>query len=163
MTEGLMHELLDLLSRLLLALLCGVCIGVNRDLHHKSAGFRTFGLVAVGSAVITIAALRLSGGDPGAVSRVAQGIVTGIGFVGAGLIVRHPGAQQVSGLTTAAAVWATAGLGVASGLGFYILALAGLTTVLLVLIVGGPVERRLEQLFSADRNGPPGPRDPQPR
>ena len=155
-----MHELLDLLPRLLLALSCGVCIGVNRDLHHKPAGFRTFGLVAVGSAIITITALRLSGGDPGAVSRVAQGILTGIGFVGAGLIVRHAHARQVSGLTTAAAVWTTAGLGVACGLGFYVLALAGLVIVLVVLLIGGPVERRLEKWIGIDQRQPEPPRAP---
>lgn len=142
-------ELLDVLPRVGAALACGVSIGINRDLHRKPAGFRTFGLVALGAAIATIAAQRLAPGDPAAASRVAQGILTGIGFLGAGLIVRRERSHSVSGLTTAAAVWATAGLGVACGLGLYAVALAGIAAALFVLVVGGPLERRLELLLGA--------------
>jgi putative Mg2+ transporter-C (MgtC) family protein len=144
-------ELLDILPRVAAALACGVSVGINRDLHRKPAGFRTFGLVALGSAIVTIAAQRLAPGDPAAASRVAQGILTGIGFLGAGLIVRRERSHNVSGLTTAAAVWATAGLGVACGLGLYALALAGMAAALFVLVVGGPLERRLELLLGAQQ------------
>jgi putative Mg2+ transporter-C (MgtC) family protein len=138
------------LPRLLLALACGAGIGLNRDLRHKPAGFRTFGLVSVGAALITITAETLSGSDPAAVSRVVQGVVTGIGFLGAGMIYRRAHGRPVSGLTTAAAVWSTAGLGIACGLGLYPLAIAALAVILLVLIAGGPIERRLERLLERE-------------
>jgi len=147
-------ELLEILPRIVAALACGVSIGINRDLHRKPAGFRTFGLVALGSAIVTIAAQRLAPGDPAAASRVAQGILTGIGFLGAGLIVRRERSHNVSGLTTAAAVWATAGLGVACGLGLYALALVGIAAALFVLIVGGPLERRLEHFLGTEDDSP---------
>ena len=145
--QSLQSELLEILPRVAAALACGISIGINRDLHRKPAGFRTFGLVALGSAIATLAAQRLAPGDPAAASRVAQGILTGIGFLGAGLIVRRERSHNVSGLTTAAAVWATAGLGVACGLGLYVLALTGLAAALFVLLAGGPLERRLERFL----------------
>jgi putative Mg2+ transporter-C (MgtC) family protein len=136
----------DPLLRLLLALVCGVCIGLNRDLHHKPAGFRTFGLVSVGAALVTLVTLQSAQMDGSAVSRVIQGILTGIGFVGAGVIFRRETGKPVAGLTTAAAIWYAAALGVACGLGNYRIALAGLVIALLILIVGGPVERYFERL-----------------
>jgi putative Mg2+ transporter-C (MgtC) family protein len=146
-------ELLEILPRIVAALACGVGIGINRDLHRKPAGFRTFGLVALGSAIVTIAAQRVSPGDEAAASRVAQGILTGIGFLGAGLIVRRERRHGVSGLTTAAAVWTTAGLGIACGLGLYLLALCGIAAALFVLVVGGPLERRLERVLGGEESG----------
>jgi putative Mg2+ transporter-C (MgtC) family protein len=134
------------LLRLLLALACGVCLGLNRDLHHKPAGFRTFGLVCVGAALVTLVTAQSAGADGSAVSRVIQGILTGIGFVGAGVIFRRESGKPVAGLTTAAAIWYAAALGIASGLGNYRLALAGLALALLILIVGGPLERYFERL-----------------
>jgi len=160
-------EMLVILPRIAAALACGVSIGINRDLHRKPAGFRTFGLVALGSAIVTIAAQHVAPDDPAAASRVAQGILTGIGFLGAGLIVRRERSHSVSGLTTAAAVWATAGLGIACGLGLYVLALSGIAAALFVLVVGGPLERRLERVLgrkeaSAAQGAaqPPTPRPP---
>ncbi len=150
------NQLLSVLPRLGAALACGAAVGINRDLHHKPAGFRTFGLVALGAAVVTLVAVRMAPQDPAAASRVAQGILTGIGFLGAGLIVRRERGRRVSGLTTAAAVWATAGLGVACGLGDYPVVLSGLAAALLVLVVGGPVERLAERWF------PASPGDPDP-
>ena len=108
-------SLRDTLARLLLALACGAVIGLNRDLHRKSAGFRTFGLVSVGSAIVALVITQVSP-DVNAVSRVIQGVLTGIGFLGAGVILHQPTSSRVTGLTTAAAVWLTAGLGLACGL-----------------------------------------------
>lgn len=133
--------------RLLASLLCGVCIGINRDLHHKPAGFRTFALVGVGSALVTLVAVRQSGVNSDAVSRVIQGVLTGIGFVGAGVIFHSDVGRPVKGLTTAAAVWLTAGLGVACGLGRYLLAGTATVLALLILIIGGPIERRFDRLL----------------
>ena len=131
--------LLDVLLRLLAAFVCGAVIGLNREFHRKPAGFRTFALVSLGSAIVVI--VMEGNGGPDAVSRVIQGILTGIGFLGAGVIFRRESPSKVSGLTTAAAVWLTAGLGVAAGLGQYPVALAGTVISLLLLLLGGPFER----------------------
>jgi putative Mg2+ transporter-C (MgtC) family protein len=140
----------EALCRLLMALACGALIGLNRDLHKKSAGFRTFSLVSVGSAVVAIAITQTSS-DANAVSRVVQGVLTGIGFLGAGVILHQPTSSRVTGLTTAAAIWLTAGLGLAAGLGLYPLAAAGLVVALVILIIGGPIEGYLEEVFPAKR------------
>jgi putative Mg2+ transporter-C (MgtC) family protein len=139
-------SLWDMFARLLLALACGAVIGLNRDLHKKSAGFRTFGLVSVGSAIVALVITQTST-DANAVSRVIQGVLTGIGFLGAGVILHQPASRRVIGLTTAAAVWLTAGLGLACGLGQFPLALAGLAVALVILIVGKSIEQRFEKLF----------------
>jgi putative Mg2+ transporter-C (MgtC) family protein len=136
----------EALMRLLLALACGAVIGLNRDLHRKSAGFRTFGLVSVGSAIVALIITQTSS-DPNAVSRVIQGVLTGIGFLGAGVILHQPTSSRVTGLTTAAAVWLTAGLGLACGLGQIPLALAGLAVALVILFIGKPIERHLEKVL----------------
>jgi putative Mg2+ transporter-C (MgtC) family protein len=148
----------EMLPRLLLALACGAVIGVNRDLHRKSAGFRTFSLVSVGSAIVVLLVIS----DPNAVSRVIQGVLTGIGFLGAGVILHQSTSSRVSGLTTAAAVWLAAGLGVACGLGQFPLALAGLAIALLILIIGKPIERLFERIFlSKHGESPCDIRDPE--
>jgi len=131
--------LLDVLLRLLAAFLCGAAIGLNREFHRKPAGFRTFALVSLGSAIVVI--VMEGNGGPDAVSRVIQGILTGIGFLGAGVIFRRQSPNKVSGLTTAAAVWLTAGLGTAAGLGQYSVVIAGTVISLLLLLLGGPFER----------------------
>ena len=135
-------SLVEILLRLLMALAVGAVIGLNREFHHKPAGFRTFGLVSIGSAVMVIAMELHSG--PDGVSRVIQGILTGIGFLGAGVIFRREQPNKVSGLTTAAAVWLTAGMGVAAGLGEYILAGIAVVMGLLLLVVG----KKFERLFT---------------
>lgn len=151
----------ETLSRLLLALACGAVIGLNRDLHKKSAGVRTFGLVSVGSAIVALVITQTST-DLNAVSRVIQGVLTGIGFLCAGVILHQPTSSRVTGLTTAAAVWLTAGLGLACGLGQYPLALAGLAVALVILMLGRPIERRFEKLFPLkDRKRPGELEDPE--
>src|ERR1700682_1824192 len=136
--------------RLGAALILGAVLGLNRELHGKPAGLRTHGLVSLGAAVATIVALGLPGEsremDPNAISRVLQGILTGIGFLGAGVILRDP-TGHVTGLTTAATIWICAVLGVACGLGYWsVLGIAvGLTA--LVLVVGKPIEHLAERLF----------------
>jgi putative Mg2+ transporter-C (MgtC) family protein len=114
---------------LVCALLAGALIGVERSYHGRAAGMRTYALVCLGSTLVVIAAIypAAPGGsaDPGA-SRVIQGIVTGIGFLGAGVIVNE--GLSVRGLTTAASIWVTAGIGILIGVGSW--ALAALATVL---------------------------------
>jgi putative Mg2+ transporter-C (MgtC) family protein len=141
----------EMLTRLLIALACGGVVGLNRDLHRKSAGFRTFALVSVGSAIVALL-ITLTSADPNAVSRVIQGVLTGIGFLCAGVILHQPTSSRVTGLTTAAAVWLTAGLGLACGLGQFALALAGLAVALVILLVGGPIETYLEKVMPTKHN-----------
>jgi putative Mg2+ transporter-C (MgtC) family protein len=142
--------LLDVLARLLMAFVCGAAIGLNREFHRKPAGFRTFALVSLGSAIVVI--VIQGEGGPEAASRVIQGILTGIGFLGAGVIFRRESPNKVSGLTTAAAVWLTAGLGVAAGLGQYTVAVAGAAISLALLLLGGPFERLITG--NRKKNGP---------
>lgn len=101
--------------RLVVATLAGAALGLNRELHGKPTGLRTLGLVGLGSAA-AVMAVAAPGHEDNA-SRVVQGIVTGIGFLGAGVIVRPPRGMHIHGLTTAACAWTTACIGVLSGLG----------------------------------------------
>ncbi|GGK04092.1 MgtC/SapB family protein [Pseudomonas matsuisoli] len=104
------------LMRLVIAALLGGLLGYQREQSGKAAGVRTHMLVAVGAALLVIAPEQLGhGGD--ALSRVIQGIVTGIGFLGAGTIIKGSSVGDVKGLTTAAGIWLTAAIGVAAGLG----------------------------------------------
>jgi putative Mg2+ transporter-C (MgtC) family protein len=140
----------EVTARLLLAVLFGAVIGLNRRLHGKPAGLRTHSLVALGAALAVLASAHLTGsGDHGAdpFSRVAQGVLTGIGFLGAGVILRDPGDSRVHGLTTAAAIWVTALFGLASGAGAYREIAAAFVLVLLVLWFGGPIERLAHRVF----------------
>ncbi len=144
--------------RLGAALISGGLLGLNRELHGKPAGFRTHALVSLGAAVATIVALRsansLEAVDPNATSRVVQGILTGVGFLGAGVILRDP-AGHVTGLTTAATIWICAILGMVCGLGYWhVLGVAvGLTA--FALVFGRPLERLTDRLFKRKLGIPP--------
>ena len=127
----------DIVTRLGLAALAGAALGLNRDLHGKPTGVRTLGLVGLASALIVIAV----GHGEGDVSRVMQGIVTGIGFLGAGVIIRSEKGKHVHNLTTAACVWLTACVGAACGVGEWRLLLIGAPIVGVVLIFGGSFEK----------------------
>ena len=114
-----------LLPRLLVALLLGLALGVERERRRKPAGLRTHTVVCLSTATLMAAAELLQDsetvvvGDP---TRMSQGILTGIGFIGAGTIVRQR--NMVTGITTAATIWLTAAVGILAGAGFYMLALA---------------------------------------
>lgn len=142
---------LEILTRLLLSAVVGAVIGLNRDLHHKQAGVRTNALVSLGSALAVLVVVP-PGEDPthriDALSRVIQGVLTGIGFLGAGVILRDPVSRHVSGLTTAAAVWLAALLGVACGAGNYASVVIALLLGLAVVICGGPLERWFRKVDS---------------
>ena len=143
--------------RLGIAFLVGAMLGLNRELHGRPAGLRTHALVSLGAAVATIVALKSTDGslaiDQNAIGRVVQGILTGIGFLGAGVILRDP-TGHVTGLTTAATIWICAVLGIVCGLGYwYILAITiGLTA--FALLLGRPLERVVERLFKRHQSGP---------
>lgn len=136
-----MNELpVDIISRLGMALLAGVVIGMNRWLHHKSAGIRTHSMVALGAAVAMLLIGQASDSDAQSYSRVLQGVVTGIGFLGAGVIIRENASKRVHGLTTAASLWACALLGAAFGAGAFMMASIALAMMMLTLWIGGPLE-----------------------
>jgi putative Mg2+ transporter-C (MgtC) family protein len=132
--------------------LAGAAIGVNRDLANKPIGMRTLALVALGAAVIALAGIRVEGmaEHPDALSRVVQGIIqgvmAGISFIGAGVILRDAKARTVEGLTTAATVWVTAALGVACGLAAWRVTAVAVVLALLLLVVG----RWLENTYAPD-------------
>jgi putative Mg2+ transporter-C (MgtC) family protein len=131
----------ELIQRMLLAALIGGLIGAERELRRKSAGFRTNILIALGSAVFTLAGITMApaSADP---LRISAQIVTGIGFLGAGTILHNR--DGVHGLTTAAIVWVNAALGVAAGGGQYRLAIIGGAITLGVLLILGPIEAAIE-------------------
>ena len=136
---------LELIARLAVALLLGGVIGVEREFNHQPAGFRTHSLVALGASIFTVVsahAFREFDGDP---TRIAAQIVTGIGFIGAGTILRHGG--SVRGLTTAASLWSVAGVGMASGAGLYAVAVGGAVLVLVVLAVFDRLERTVKGMM----------------
>ena len=149
---------LDVLLRLGVATLIGCVLGINRELRHKPAGLRTHALVALGAATVTLAALRLAFDgkefDRRTAAPIIQGIITGIGFLGAGVILRDP-AGHVQGLTTAASIWVAACLGVSSGIGFWWESTIALALTMLVLVAGGAVEKRAHSWFHDDNECKP--------
>ena len=139
----------DIIFRLGAAALIGGAVGLNRDLHRKPSGLRTLSLVGLGSALAVLAAAG-DAPDPNAVSRVLQGLLTGIGFLGAGVIVRDASSNKVHGLTTAAAIWLTACLGAVCGLGAWRLVIVACVILAIVLVVGGRFEKAVHKRLSGD-------------
>ena len=118
--------------RLLLAALCGGLLGFERERAGKEAGLRTHMLVALGAAFFVVIPQQ-AGVSPGDMSRVLQGVITGIGFLGAGTIIKLSEREEVHGLTTAAGIWLTAAVGIAVGMGREASALLGTILALVVL------------------------------
>jgi putative Mg2+ transporter-C (MgtC) family protein len=141
---------IDLALRLGTATLVGALIGLNRDLHGKPAGVRTHALVGLGSALIVAVACEMP--DPAAVSRVIQGLITGIGFLGAGVILHSATERKVHGLTTAAAIWVAALLGAGAGAGAFAPVLIAFVLVVLVLTLGGRFERSVHDRLKGDED-----------
>jgi putative Mg2+ transporter-C (MgtC) family protein len=127
-----MATITRILLRLILAAFLGGILGYERELKRRSAGVRTHMLVAVGSALFVIGPMQ-SGMPIEDMSRVLQGIIQGIGFLGAGAIIVRTKRQLVEGLTTAANIWATAGIGIIAGLGLESTAVLSTVVVLLIL------------------------------
>jgi putative Mg2+ transporter-C (MgtC) family protein len=145
---------IEMTLRLCGATIAGMLIGINRDIHNKPIGMRTLGLVGLGSAIVILSGSVYEGLHFGqdAVSRVVQGIMTGLGFLGAGAILRGRDQMQVQGLTTAATVWIAAGLGVTAGLGAWFITIAGTLVTLFLLTYGTRLERRLIRIFGNKPN-----------
>ena len=140
----------------------GAAIGLNRHLRHHPAGLRTHAVVALGAALATLLALSLTDSPAdlaAAASRTMQGILTGIGFVGAGVVLHRNDAVGVHGLTTAASIWLVAILGIACGAGLVTPVVVAVVLVFLVFSLGGPVERLCYRVLKAESEPtgkPPG-------
>ncbi|HDM22885.1 MAG: MgtC/SapB family protein [Methanomicrobia archaeon] len=123
-----------LIFRILLSVILGAIVGFEREIEEKPAGIRTHILVCMGATLFTISSFYLTPLSSGDATRIAAGIVTGIGFIGAGSIIATKG--HVKGLTTAASLWVVSGIGMMVGLGSYILSSASAIIVFIVLRLG---------------------------
>jgi len=132
------EQALEVAERFVLAVVLGGIIGYEREQVGKSAGLRTHMLVALGSTMFTLAPI-VGGMTIESAGRVIQGITTGVGFIGAGTILKRPDSLEVQGLTTAATLWLTAALGVAVGVGQVWLPILGVIIALVVLQVVGAI------------------------
>jgi len=146
---------IDFILRLLLAAGLGAVLGLEREMRRKPAGLRTNMLIAVGSALFSLVSIQL-GTEGGAADRVAANIVTGVGFLGGGAILRS--GTNVVGMTTAATIWVNAAIGMAAGIGSTMLAISATGITLMVLGVLPPIERYFDERVGASVQ--PGARVP---
>lgn len=143
LTSGLpdVRQLVHVIIRLTAATLLGAAVGFQREKARKPAGFRTHILISLGTTVFVLACSGVGMSMDG-LSRVIQGIVTGIGFIGAGSILKLNEERDIQGLTTAAGVWMTAAIGVAVGLGSLGVALLSTFFTLIILALAAPLENQ---------------------
>lgn len=134
---------LELIQRLCLSAALGAALGFEREWRQKYAGLRTNILIAIGSTLFTVMSIDLSAAAGGDATRIAAQIVTGIGFLGAGAIMRT--GSGIRGLTTAAMIWVNAAIGVAVGGGEYHVAIIATGVTLLVLVALNPVEQWMDR------------------
>ncbi|MBN2312803.1 MAG: MgtC/SapB family protein [Sedimentisphaerales bacterium] len=132
----------DLIS-ILLAVVLGAGIGLERELIHKAAGLRTNLLICLGAAVFTIISAEMAAGEKDSLTRIAAQIVTGVGFLGAGAIIQDR--AGVHGLTTAATIWLVASIGMACGARFYQLAILSSAIAVFVLLCLGKLSKHLDR------------------
>jgi putative Mg2+ transporter-C (MgtC) family protein len=138
-------ELLEFAFRIGAALLAGLFIGMEREIHNKNAGLKTNALVSLGAAVFVLTSLTFAGDDYVDTTRVIGQVVTGIGFIGAGVIL-HKG-TMVRGLTTAATVWCSAGAGCLAAIGQYAELSVLVAVIVFVNVVFNPVDKFIAKLF----------------
>lgn len=146
------YEFGDILLRLGIAAGIGGMLGLEREIHGRWAGLRTHMLVAMGAAVFCVAGLKLAPNPSADATRVVQGIAAGIGFLGAGTILKLSSQLEVKGLTTAASIWLAAALGTAAGLQMYSLAAAATIVSLIVLVLLRPLDKRFERRADGGAN-----------
>ncbi|CTP90937.1 MgtC/SapB family protein [Xanthomonas graminis] len=155
-----MIDLSDIVLRLGAAALAGGAIGLNRDLHGKPIGVRTLGLVGLATAMVVLLADPIgNGGFTDAGSRVIQGILTGIGFLGAGVIYHTQRHVRVHGLTSAACAWLTACVGIMCGAGHWRIVTVSLVITFVILLFGGRVESALHKALGGKAGHAPGTPD----
>jgi putative Mg2+ transporter-C (MgtC) family protein len=135
---------IEIIIKLVVAAVLGGLVGFEREVHRKPAGMRTHSLVCIGSALFTIMSISVTGAEP---SRIAAGIVTGIGFLGAGMIFTSQ--DKVRGLTTAAELWVLAAIGLGIGLGFYFASLVTTLIVIFILIPLKYVEKEAKEALTS--------------
>lgn len=144
-------DLGDIALRLAMAVFIGALIGLDREWRGKPVGVRTLALVSLGAALVAVSTVHLSAlnNEPDAVSRVVQGVIqgvmAGIGFIGAGAILRDPQEREVKNLTTAATVWVAAALGVACGLAAWEIVWIGAGLTLTVLVLLNPLDTWIDR------------------
>jgi len=150
LTDGLpaAAQIARIVIRLIAAALLGAVVGIQRERAGKPAGLRTHMLVALGAALFVIASLE-SGMSSSDLSRVIQGLATGIGFIGGGAILKLTEEREITGLTTAAGIWLTAAVGVAVGLGRWGLAALSVILTWIILAIVGQIEYRNEKREAA--------------
>ncbi|MEH2476772.1 putative Mg2+ transporter-C (MgtC) family protein [Nitrobacteraceae bacterium AZCC 2146] len=163
----------EIILRLGVAALAGGVIGLNRDLQGKPIGLRTLALVSLATAMVTVLADPMRGGgftDAG--SRVVQGILTGIGFLGAGVIFHAEHHFRIRGLTSAACTWLTACIGIMCGAGQWRIVIVALVITFAILLAGGRIEHALHRVLGgkverdlpvsdgADQSSDAGPHQP---
>lgn len=133
--------------RLALASLLGAVVGVNRELRGKPAGLRTHALVGLGAGLLTLTGLALTTSSDvegfGSASRVLQGLIAGVGFIGGGVILRREESKEVHGLSTAASIWIVSAVGVAAGCGLWLTSSATAALALAILALGEPLDKLL--------------------
>ena len=144
-SDVLQPDLVDSVLRLVVATVVGAAIGLDRELRGKPAGLRTHGLVALGSALVTLVSVHFAFAgfitDGNAVTRTIQGIIAGVGFLGGGVILKTSDRGTVQGLTTAASIWLVACLGIAAGTGLWRLTAMAFAVALVLLVPGVRFER----------------------
>lgn len=138
------RQLIHLLIKLVAAILLGAAIGFQRELAGKPAGIKTHILATLGTTVFVLACMN-AGFQNDALSRVIQGVVTGIGFLGAGAILKLDDKRDIKGLTTAASIWTAAAIGVAVGLGVLGVAIIATIFTVVILTILGAIEIRTEK------------------
>jgi putative Mg2+ transporter-C (MgtC) family protein len=141
----------DDVLRIGVAALLGGALGLERELKGHWAGLRTHMMVSMGCAIFVVAGLEVADNQKDAVTRVLQGVASGIGFLGAGTILKLDKKQEIKGLTTASSIWLAAALGSVAGLGEYAIAVAAALISLFVLGVLGPIEKFFERQQAASR------------
>ena len=147
-----MLEWYFLLLRLVMAALLGGAVGIERQIHGHWADLRTYMSVSMGACIFVLVSLFAAGKENVSdVTRVIQGIAAGVGFLGAGTILKLSDRIEIKGLTTASSIWLAAAIGTSAGLGYYTLAIAGTIISLLVLALPRPFDKRLES--RGDRAG----------
>jgi len=130
-----LSSLLEMILRFLLAVALGAGIGYQRERAGKAAGLRTHILVSAGAGLFTLVSIYGFGGAVVDISRVAAGVVIGIGFIGAGVILRGTREKEVAGLTTAATIWMTAAIGLAAGAGMYLVSVIATAVAVGILLL----------------------------
>lgn len=146
-------QLHEILPRLCVATFAGAILGINRDLHRKPAGLRVLAIVSLGACAITMASITaassLSATPNDGVSKTIQGILSGIGFLGAGVIMRLQGKDEVHGITTASSIWLSAIIGMICAMGEWLLGFATFGIAWIVLVFGSWLEFQIIRSVAA--------------